>query len=330
MEEEKIKEEKKDSSSWWKILLAIALLLFFSALVYGTLKYMGLELTPKQNFEDKLKIVSPSEQIEETEKVFDVTKKSHPDVSKLNLKVDLGPLDFNLGSVMDATKIFSSKAVYNYTDLEPEIKESYTDEANIIYGCASEQNTHIFNWSDMVAKYDLYLTDPKFPTVLDLEIGSADGEVVLQETTLEKVEFKVGSGELDFSLRAPNNTSLTMQYDVGSGTANLAGLAYANLTQFDGAIGNGDMVLDFSGDTDHEIIKDNIKSTMQVGSGVVTIILPQNYGYSIKHKIGNGRINIGDEEKLKGTDEFKSKNNKEAEFKIDFDITLGSGTVVFE
>ena len=327
---EKKTEEKKDSGNWWKILLAIALLLFLGAMVYGVLKYMGLDVVPRQDFEEKLKIVSPSEKINETEKVFEVTKKQQPDMKKLNLKVDLGPLDFNMTSEMDATRIFSSKAVYNYSDLEPEIKESYSDEANIVYSVVSEQNTHIFNWSDMVAKYDLYLTDPDMPTVLDLEIGSADGEIVLQDTTLEKVEFKIGSGEIDFALRAPNDSSMTLKFDVGSGAANLTGLAYANLTQLDGTLGSGEMVLDFSGDTDHEIIKDKIKSNMQVGSGVITIILPQNYGYSIKHKIGSGRIMIGNETKLKGTKEFESENYNEAEFKIDFDITLGSGTIVFK
>lgn len=332
MEKKGEKERKKEENdaSWWKVLVGVALLLFFSAMAYGGLRYMGLGAAPEHDLEKKLKMVSPSEQIEETEKEITVAKKAHPDVARLNLKVDLDPLDFNLASELDATKIFTSRAVYNYTDLEPELRESYTDEANLAYEAAGEENTHIFNWSDMVARYDLFLTDPKLPTVLDLKVGSGDGEAALQETTLERASAEVGAGELDFGLRAPNNAAMSLDFSVGSGKAEFTGLAYANLAQLKGELGSGEVALDFSGDTDGDLVKEPVKADIRVGAGVMTVILPRDYGYSIKHKIGDGRIKAGDEKKLKGTDEFESENYGEAEFKIDFDVTLGSGTIVFE
>ncbi|MBU0670635.1 DUF4097 domain-containing protein, partial [Patescibacteria group bacterium] len=182
----------------------------------------------------------------------------------------------------------------------------------------------------LIGKYNLYLTDSQMPTVLDVNIGSGDGEIKLGRDTLEKLNLQVGSGDLEFGLISPNRTNMEMDFNIGSGTFDFTGLAYANLSKLAGEYDSGDVLLDFSGDTDNNLVSAAIPATLKGGSGAMTIRLPDNYGFNLIYKTGSGKILLDNEKELNGTGEMKSDSYDEAEFKIDFNITLGSGNLTIE
>lgn len=323
----KIKDKKRPGAE--KILIILAIIAFVFILIFAVMRFLGIEFFVNQGFESQIKKISSSEKIEETAKILESTKADHPDMKKLNLEIKLGPSDFKLEDKQDATKLFYSEASYNYADVEPFLDEIYTDEAYLAYRLDEDNSSYVLNWSDLIAKYNLYLTDSQMPTVLDINVGSGDGEIKLGRNTLEKASLDVGSGDLDFGLFAPNRTNMEMDFNVESGTFDFTGLAYANLSSLNGEYGSGDVVLDFSGDTDNNLVATAIPAEIKGGAGNMNIKLPDNYSYEISYKIGSGNVKINEKE-ITGTGEYKPDNYDDAEFKIDFNVILGSGSLTIE
>jgi hypothetical protein len=181
-----------------------------------------------------------------------------------------------------------------------------------------------FNITDGIEQY-LYI-DAEYTTqygepIISESISDTNLEIRMKEERARGFSFlDFKTPKYDIALGTLLSTDIHIDNGVGSGTVNLRNQNVKNL-----------IVTTGTGEINITLGLDSIPTEsldLDVGTGRLTVNLPENVGYLITYSVGVGQINLGDRE-IGGIgqdgDEIKSDNYDEAERVVTINADVGVG-----
>ncbi|MFA6098474.1 MAG: DUF5668 domain-containing protein [Patescibacteria group bacterium] len=264
-----------------------------------------------------------NKKIQTTTKQFNIPKIKYDNLKKISLVTELGIGKFNLSNSPDKENYFTSTATYNYQNLEPTLSEVYSnDSLNLDYSNKNNGAFSIFGWGGTKSDYNVNLGFSEIDTDLDLNIGTGNSEIYLNNQSMSHFDAKVGTGEMNVNFSGTNPLSSSLSFDVGTGRLIIAGLGSENLTSITGEFGTGSVKLGFEGNSETKLINADISG----GTGELKISVPIDVSYSIKSSVGTGSIKVNDM-KIAEDETFFSENYDKGLKKIDFTLEIGTGSI---
>ncbi len=187
------------------------------------------------------------------------------------------------------------------------------------------QLTDLFNQDSQVTA-DVGLA-ADIPIALKVNIGAGNGELFLQDLTLEKLEADGGSGRFEISLPAG-------EYPVklGSGSGGITiYTAEGSILDMKAEVGSGRIMLTLAEDTAGEVI-------LGSGSGDITVVIPEGVAIQLDGSTGSGSVRLPDEfELVSGGGEFSGAKGvwqtpgfEQAEQQVLIRFDIGSGNLRVE
>ena len=205
------------------------------------------------NLPDK---VQPGPDVEESITVA----ASGADETRLTISFGAGELTLSPG----AKNLVEGTAVYNYSQLKPEIVES---DGSVEIKQGDFKN--LINVNDLHNEWDLQLGES--PIDLRINAGAYEGRYELGGLSLTSLTVKDGAANVELSFSEPNKTKMSvLRYETGASSVTLSGLANANFSTLIFSGGAGGYDLDFSGE-----LQDDATINIKAGAGDVHLIIPE-------------------------------------------------------
>ncbi len=162
------------------------------------------------------------------------------------------------------------------------------------------------------------------PISFDIQMGVGRGDLNLSGLTVKDLNLSTGASDVCLAFDQPN--SMTVEnINIEAGVSKFEGrrLGNANFRHFRFQGGVGTCKLDFGGDLEHEVDVD-----VQVGMGVMTILVPQNVGARVFYeKNWISRVDCSDDFSSVGESEYISENYNSAQGKMNIRVDSGVGSV---
>ena len=185
---------------------------------------------------------------------------SGSDETRLTISFGAGSLKLSPG----AKNLVDGTAIYNYSDLKPQIVKN--DKSVVI---KQGEYRNLVNLSDIHNDWDLQLGN--MPIDLNINAGAYEGRYELGGLSLTSLTVKDGAADVEMSFSEPNKTEMSvLRYETGASSVTLSGLANANFSTLIFSGGAGSYELDFSGD-----LKDDAIVRIEAGAGDVQLIVPE-------------------------------------------------------
>lgn len=228
------------------------------------------------------------EQVKAGPEVQETISVADPGEDETRLLLSFGAGNLNLST--GAKNLVDGTAVYNVTDLKPEIIE---DGSQIEIKQGNFQKLPPFD--GMKNEWDLQLGSS--PMELEISAGAYEGDFELGGLALTNLVINDGAADVSLSFSEPNLAEMSeFNYSTGASDVRLDGLANANFERFIFNGGAGNYTLDFSGDLQRD-------ATVSVDCGLsdLTLIIPQNVNTVITIDSALADINLGDGWSQKGS-----------------------------
>jgi len=180
--------------------------------------------------------------------------------TRLTISFGAGQLRLSPG----AKNLVDGTAIYNYSQLKPEIVES---DGSVEIKQGDFKN--LINVSELHNEWDLQLG--KTPIDLRINAGAYEGRYELGGLSLTSLTVKDGAADVELSFSEPNKTKMSvLRYETGASSVTLNGLANANFSTLMFSGGAGSYDLDFSG-----TLMDDATVNIEAGAGDVHLIIPE-------------------------------------------------------
>ena len=186
---------------------------------------------------------------------------SGSDETRLTVSFGAGTLRLSPG----AKNLVEGTAVYNYSELKPEVLEG---DGSVEIKQGDFKN--LVNVSDLHNEWNLQLG--KTPIDLRINAGAYEGRYELGGLSLTSLTVKDGAANVELSFSEPNKTKMSvLRYETGASSVTLSGLANANFSTLMFSGGAGSYELDFSGE-----LQDDATINIEAGAGDVHLIIPKD------------------------------------------------------
>ena len=188
-------------------------------------------------------------------------------VAGLNVDETRLTISFGAGSLMlspGANDLVDGAAVYNYSELKPEVIKN-NGSVTIKQG----EFKNLVNPNDIHNEWDLQLGE--MPIDLHINAGAYEGTYELGGLSLTSLTVQDGAADVELSFSEPNKTEMSvLRYETGASSVTLSGLANANFSTLIFSGGAGNYELDFSGE-----LQDDATVKIEAGAGDVQLIIPE-------------------------------------------------------
>ena len=162
------------------------------------------------------------------------------------------------------------------------------------------------------------------PISFDIQMGVGKGDLNLSGLTVKDLNLSTGASDVCLAFDQPN--AITVEnINIEAGVSKFEGrrLGNANFRHFRFQGGVGTCKLDFGGELEHEVDVD-----VQVGMGVMTILVPQNVGARVFYeKNWISRVDCAADFSSVGESEYISDNYNSAQGKMNIRVDSGVGSV---
>jgi hypothetical protein len=167
---------------------------------------------------------------------------------------------------------------------------------------------------------------PRVPLSLDFEFGAGKADLDLGGLALERVEVRTGASEAAIQFSRPT-TRPCERFEVEMGAAQLQveGLGNSNCSQIDVRGAAGSLVLDFTGEWQHEGVTE---ANVELGLGDLMLRFPSNLGVSIE--IERFLASFDADGFTKQGDRYISANYEQSASKLHIDLKAIVGDVEVE
>ncbi|HEX9007588.1 MAG TPA: hypothetical protein VF889_09850 [Bacteroidota bacterium] len=162
------------------------------------------------------------------------------------------------------------------------------------------------------------------PISFDIQMGVGRGDLNLSGLTVKDLNVSTGASDVCLAFDQPNATTVE-NINIEAGVSKFEGrqLGNANFRHFRFQGGVGTCKLDFGGELEHEVDVD-----VQVGMGVMTILVPQNVGARVFYeKNWISRVDCAKDFTSVGESEYMSENYNSAQGKMNIRVDSGVGSV---
>jgi hypothetical protein len=172
-------------------------------------------------------------------------------------------------------------------------------------------------------KWYLKFSD-NIPISFDVELGVGNGDFDLSGLRVKDFTLSTGASDVSLSFDEPNETTIdNLSIESGVSKFNGRNLGNANFKRFKFQGGVGAYTLDFSGD-----IRTEVDADIEVGLGVLTIIIPENVGAKVFYeKSWVSRLDCDRDFHTVSDDEYETENYESADGKMNIRIDSGLGSV---
>lgn len=320
---------------WWPLLLvAMGGAMMAGIRVRGMLRavltflivmVVGVAISTATGFVDRASGWAEGEEITTTE--YEAQMPETPLESVL-LEVDMGSSHTVITDLPgDDRRLFHSIAEHTADRLQPVMSYDISGrEAQIRYTRKfSQRSVSFFGLFGSVDRHTLELGALDVPTKYDLTLGSGDIRLGTARSKISSVRLVVGSGSAQADFATLNGVNSELTVDLGSGGVDLGGLANLSPGVVRIDVGSGHAELNFDG----KLGVDAVSVDAEVGSGSVTIRLPEGAGYKIYADVGSGHVTADGEEYdshyFKSDRPLISENYESALVKFHIRANVGSG-----
>lgn len=195
--------------------------------------------------------------------------------TRVNISFGAGTLKLSPG----AKNLVDGTAVYNYSELKPEVVK---DDGNVEIKQGEFRN--LVNPNDIHNEWNLQLG--KTPIDLTINAGAYEGRYELGGLSLTSLTVQDGAADVELSFSEPNKTEMSvLRYETGASSVTLNGLANANFSSLIFSGGAGSYELDFSGE-----LNDDATVNIEAGAGDVQLIIPK--GVNAEVTVERAIVNI--------------------------------------
>ena len=185
---------------------------------------------------------------------------SGSDETRLTISFGAGTLNLSPG----AKDLVDGTAVYNYSELKPEVVKN---DGSVTIKQGEFRN--LINPNDIHNEWDLQLGE--MPIDLHINAGAYEGTYELGGLSLTSLTVQDGAADVKLSFSEQNKTEMSvLRYETGASSVTLSGLANANFSTLIFSGGAGNYELDFSGN-----LKDDATGRIEAGAGDVQLIIPE-------------------------------------------------------
>lgn len=322
---------------WWPLLLVAAGGAMMAgvkargvlrgALTFLIVVVVGVAISSATGLVDRASGWAGDEEITTTE--YEAQMPETPLESVL-LEVEMGSSETVITDLPEEDgRLFHSIAEHTGDRVKPVMSFDISGrEAQIRYSRKfSQGNVPFFGLFSPVDRHTLELGALDVATKYDLTLGSGDIRLDTARSKISSVRLVVGSGSARAGFAAHNGVKSELTVDLGSGDADLDGLANLNPGVVRIDVGSGSAELNFEG----KLGIDAVSVDAEVGSGSVTIRLPEEAGYRIYADVGSGGV-VADGEDY-DSDDFESDrpltsdNYEQAPVKFEIRADVGSGDI---
>ncbi|MEA4884335.1 MAG: LiaF-related protein [Clostridia bacterium] len=262
--------------------------------------------------------------------------------SETELKVRLGAGDLFL-STANGGNLLDAVADYSVSGRAPQLRTTQSGgRLTMEYQTDREGLWFVPFISRGREQHRITLGRPEIPTSLLLEVGAGRIDAVLEKLAARSISITIGGGEAKMEFATPpQSASLIwgwgssrgageLDFHVGAGTIRIAGIGNSKLTRVSGELGAGSANLDFSGSSiDHDITAD-----VNVGTGKLSIVVPESLGLRIRASIGTGSLWVDGEKRsqrnIGAEDTWESPNYRTARARLDVVADVGPGKIEVE
>ena len=193
-------------------------------------------------------------------------------------------LSFGAGKLMlapGAKKLVEGTAIYNISDLKPEIKTNGGD-VNITQGNYKMNGIPVFK--NLKNEWDLKLGTA--PMDLSINAGAYEGSLDLGGLSLTNLTINDGAAQVTADFSSPNKEKLgVLSYKTGASNVTLMNLGNANFGTLLFESGAGNYKLDFGG-----AFQRDGSATIRSGMSNLTLVIPS--GLAVTVKVSSGLSNV--------------------------------------
>lgn len=221
--------------------------------------------------------------------------------ASVRLTVDIAAADMYITAVpVPGGDILTAEAAYHTEEAKPSLSQLMAGSALEIRYATSKGARSFWPlvWNRK-AVHRLQLGRPDLPTALDLSVAAGRIDAELGSTAVTDVDINVGGGTATARFGAPavgtapdawQGAGRRLKFDVGAGTADIAGIGNTAIGSIDGDVGSGTAKLDF--DYEGSLAARRIDGRVQVGAGTLVVNVPRGMGVSLAASVGAGAVHV--------------------------------------
>ncbi|MGE5573853.1 MAG: LiaI-LiaF-like domain-containing protein [Bacteroidota bacterium] len=200
------------------------------------------------------------------------------------LRVSLGSSRVSIGESERPGFLFTQATYYTPED-EPRLSQRMSGGTLTLDYTEKGGRTFGIRFPHRQARHEIRIADSGVATGIFVDLGSGDGTVELGRTKVREMRFDIGSGTLScHATAAMAGPSEAFTCDVGSGSAEIAGLGDFKPRDVEVSVGSGSARVDFQGAWD----PGEVPVKLDVGSGSLEVMIPEGVGFSVTGSIGSG------------------------------------------
>lgn len=138
--------------------------------------------------------------------------------------------------------------------------------------------------------------------------------------------INIGNTRYDMEISPDHRLTLTIDIGAGHGDVDLASVPVESVRT---DVGTGNLTLQFS-----EVSLPQSESTIEVGTGATTVIIPEDVGYKVKYQVGVGSVEIDGKQSgslgSNGTVTSDDYDNLDKKVTFTVDVGVGQFTLIQE